>query len=192
MNWQEALNEIQSVEFDVNLNVVSSTDAFFEAVAREPAVLEAYDQMRNSGDLREEALGRLCDLVWTDADPRYENPNDTPLAVLLWLTNFAASDFAAIAAGWVDQAPRCWHAKKLAQRILNPPPSRTANHEVSARAHQSWNTADNAIDKEFLWAHMSNQSPGIRFSFPVKKSSTPNKTWTTSNRGADTQSEGTT
>ena len=62
MNWQEALNEIQSVEFDVNLNVVSSTDAFFEAVAREPAVLEAYDQMRNSGDLREEALGRLCDL----------------------------------------------------------------------------------------------------------------------------------
>ena len=91
MNWQEALNEIQSVEFDVNLNVVSSTDAFFEAVAREPAVLEAYDQMRNSGDLREEALGRLCDLNQSLAlslagldrtqvlsTGQTENSNDTP------------------------------------------------------------------------------------------------------------------
>ena len=177
MNWQEALNEIQSVEFDVNLNVVSSTDAFFEAVAREPAVLEAYDQMRNSGDLREEALGRLCDLVWSDADSRYENSNDTPLAVLLWLTNFAASDFAAIAAGWVDQAPRCWHAKKLAQRILNPPPALTGNPHIWGQPHELKNSGAPAMDKEFMWADIPKQLPRVRIAFPTTETSTAEELW---------------
>ena len=183
MNWQEALSEIQSVEFDFDLNVLSGTNAFLEAVSRHPTVLEAYDLMRDTGELREEALGRLSDLVWADTDPRYENPNDTPLAVLLWLTNFAANDLAATAAGWVDQAPRCWHAKKLAQRILNPPPSMTGN--VSENPYH-WNPAQhprnmavNSMGREFGWAHMPRLAQGSRFAFPTKYSSTPDVNWGT-------------
>ena len=127
MNWQEALEEIQSVEFDVNLNVVSGTNAFFRAVSQDPAVMEAYREMQQSGEVREEVIGRLYDLVKQETDPRFENPNDTSLAVLLWLTNFAAHEYAELTAAWVDLAPRCWYAKKLAQRILNPPPSATAD-----------------------------------------------------------------
>ena len=130
MNWQEALEEIQSVEFDVNLNVVSSTNGFFRAVAKEPAVLEAYRQMRESGELREEVLGRIFDLASREIDLCYQHPNDTPLSVLLWLTYFAAGDFAPMAAAAVARAPNCWYARKLARRILNPPPSSTENHRV--------------------------------------------------------------
>jgi hypothetical protein len=126
MNWQEALEQIQSVEFDVNLNVVSGTNAFFRAVAKEPAVLEAYRQMLASGELREDALGRIYDLANQEVDLRFENPNDTPLAVLLWLTYFGAGDFAPMAAALVDGAPQCWYARRLARRILNPPPSLAA------------------------------------------------------------------
>ena len=127
MNWQEAIEEIQSVEFDVNLNVVSGTNAFFRAVAQEPAVLEACRELLQSGEVREDALGRIYDLVKQDTDPRFENPNDTPLAILLWLTTFAAPDYTKRAAAQVDLAQRCWYAKKLAQRILNPPPSTTGD-----------------------------------------------------------------
>ena len=130
MNWQEALEEIQSVEFDVNLNVVSGTNAFFRAVAREPIVLGIYQEMRESGELREEILGRVYDLAAQEIDLRYENPNDTPLAVYLWLTYFGAPDFAAMTAVRVDQAPQCWYARKLSRRILEPPPSATGNHQV--------------------------------------------------------------
>ena len=125
MNWQKALDEIQSVAFDADLNVVSGTNAFFRTVSQDPVVLEAYREMLSSGEVREDALGRIYDLVGQETDPRFENPNDTPLAVLLWLTNFAAPDFVHLAAARVDCASRCWYAKKLAQRILNPPPSST-------------------------------------------------------------------
>ena len=130
MNWQEALEEIQSVEFDVDLNVVSSANAFFRAVAREPAVLEAYRQMRELGELREDLLGRIYDLAAQEIDLRYENPNDTPLAVFLWLTYFGAPDFAPMAAGMVGRAPQCWYAWKLVRRILSPPPAATGNYLV--------------------------------------------------------------
>ena len=181
MNWQEALKQIQSVELDVNLNVVSSSDAFFEVVARESAVLDAYALMRESGELREEALGKISDLVWTETDPSYENPNDTPLAVLLWLTNFAANDFATIAAGWVDQAPRCWHAKKLAQRILNPPPSTTGtmseNPNNLLQTIHVKNRVNTSIGGELVWAHTPRLEPGSRIAFPAKGSSTLGVNW---------------
>ena len=130
MNWQEALEEIQSVEFDANLNVVSGTNSFFRALAQEPAVIEAYQELRNSGDLREEILGHIYDLAAQEVDPRYANPNDTPLAVFLWLTYFGARDLARIAADRVDHAPQCWYASKLAKRILNPPPSKTEGYRI--------------------------------------------------------------
>ena len=192
VNWLEAINAIHSVEFDVTLNVVSSTDSFFEAVRRDPAVLEAYSRMLESGELREEAMGRLYDLARMETDPRFENPNDTPLAVLLWLTNFAANEFVDNAASWVDQVPRCWHAKELAQRIMNPPPSLTGNPEFWAHASQTKNVAANAIDKGFTWVNMSNDSPRIRHVYPNAESSTPDKTWATTTRGAIAQREGTT
>ncbi len=130
MNWQEALEEIRSVEFDVSLNVVSGTNSYFRAAAQHPAVQEAYRQMIESGDIREEAVGLIYDLADEPVDPQFENPNDTPLAILLWLINFTAPDVVELAATRVDQTPHCWYAKKLTQRILNPPPSLTANHPI--------------------------------------------------------------
>ena len=134
MNWQEALEEIYSVEFEVNLNVVSGTNAFFRAVSHEPVVLEACREMYQSGEVREEVLGRIYDLAGQEIDPSFENPNDTRLAVLLWLTNFAAPHHAERAATWVDIAPGCWYSKKLAQRILNPPPSATGDSKFGKPA----------------------------------------------------------
>ena len=129
MTWEDALDEIHSTEFDVNLNVVSGTDHFFRAVAREPAVLDAFREMTQSGAAREDALGIISDLVHQETDLRFENPFDTPLAVLLWLTAFAADDYAKMAATLVNSAERCWYARKLAKRILNPPPADTTDYK---------------------------------------------------------------
>jgi hypothetical protein len=127
MNWTQALKEIESPEFDVTLNVVSNMRAFFAAAAKEPAALTLYGTMRTSGEAREEVLGRIHDLSQLEVDRRYENPNDTALAILLWVTNFAAPEFVQMAADLVDRAPQCWYAKKLARRILVPPLVATGN-----------------------------------------------------------------
>lgn len=137
MSWQEVIEEIQSVEFDVSLNMASGTNNYFRGVSEHPVVNTALDQMSKSGDLREEAMGLIYDMANEEVDPEFENPNDTPLAVLLWLTNFSAPGNAQVAATYVDQAPYCWYAKKLAQRILHPPPSTTANHMDSQEPHEA-------------------------------------------------------
>lgn len=136
MRWDGTLDEINSSAFRASLSVVSSTDAFFKAVAQQPAVLNAQRLMLGSGELKEEMLGYIYDLVTEETDPNFLNPNDKPLATFLWLTAFAAPDYAETAAKWTDRAPRCWYAKHLAQRILNPPASITMDYKFGGKQDQ--------------------------------------------------------
>lgn len=139
MSWEQALSEIESHELASNLNVVSGMRSFFGVVAKEPVVLELYRHMCELGDAREGVLGRIHDLSYRGVDRRYENPHDTPLAILLWLTQFGAPDYVGMAADLVDRAPQCWYAKKLARRILVPPPVGSGNSwaEDPASTHES-------------------------------------------------------
>ena len=122
MNWQDALAHVESIEFDAEVNMVSSARAFFHAVAAEPVMQDLYRQARDSAEVREEILGRIYDLSAREIDLKYENPNDTPLAALLWLTCYAAPDFLPTAARITAQAPQCWYARKLARSIIAAPP----------------------------------------------------------------------
>lgn len=127
MNWQDALAEVESPQFAARINVVSGERAFFQAIAQNPVVRDMYRHSRDSGELREEVLGRIQDLAAADIDRRYENPNDTPLAVLLWLTCRTAPDFVQVAAQYTARAPQCWYARNLAQRIIALPTAEGTN-----------------------------------------------------------------
>ena len=69
----------------------------------------------------------MYDLAMAETDPDYQNPNDTPLAVLLWLTYFTHPDFARVGAHYVERAPRCLYANKLAHHIMNPMPTMSSD-----------------------------------------------------------------
>lgn len=190
MNWQEALEEIQSIEFDANLNVVSGTNAFFRAVSQDSAVMEACREMLQSGEAREEVLGRIYDLVGQEIDPSFENPNDTPLAVLLWLTNFAAPSHAERAATWVDVAPGCWYAKKLAQRILNPLPSSTGDSKFGKPSASP--IATGVMSREVKFRSIPNMAGPFQSSVSNSRvtSSTPVAAWVPKSQLESSRSEG--
>ena len=120
MNWQDSLAFIESPELDADLNLASGTSSFFRRLGKEPVILETLRMMAESGEVCEEVLGRICDLSSQESDPDFENPNDTPLAVLLWLTYFTAPNFARAGAYFIQRAPRCWYARRLAEAIINP------------------------------------------------------------------------
>jgi hypothetical protein len=121
MSLAQTIQEIKSHEFAARLSVVSGYDSFFRAAGKEPVVASLLKEMRGSGEVREEVLGYVHDLSQLEVDKRYENPNDTALAILLWLTDSTAPDYSLLAADLVDRTPQCWYAKKLARRILTPP-----------------------------------------------------------------------
>ncbi|MDE2844441.1 MAG: hypothetical protein OXN21_13830 [Chloroflexota bacterium] len=130
MNLQEALAEIESPEFDTNVNVVSGSRAFFRAVAKEPSVIEASRLILESGDVREVMLGRIIELSAANIDMSYENPHDTPLAVLLWLTYYSAPELCKVAALYAANAANCWYATKLANNIIAPQSARKTRANV--------------------------------------------------------------
>lgn len=127
MKWQEAMERIESPDFAAHLNVVSSEKAFFRAVAHDSVVLSMYRQLQESGELREEVLGRISDLASQEIDMNYENPSDTALATLLWLTCYTSPEFVGLASYYTASAPNCWYSRKLAHRILNPPQTKGRN-----------------------------------------------------------------
>ena len=145
MNWKQALAQIETHEFAAELNLASGTRGFFRAVARDPAVGVVREGMLRSGEACEEVLSRIYDLTKLDIDLRYENMNDVPLAVLLWLMYFASFN-SGLAAYYVDHAPQCWYAKKLARRILVPPKSGTSETNASQGGQQPWYAINDSID----------------------------------------------
>ena len=127
MNWPEALTHIESPRLDAELNFASGTSAFFRGVSKEPGIQEALRLMSESGEVREAALDRIHDLATAEVASDYQNPNDTALAVLLWLTYFTDAAWARVAANYVERAPRCWYANRLSQFIVNPAPTSSSD-----------------------------------------------------------------
>ena len=123
MDWRNAINEIESLEVDVRLNVVSSFSRFLKAARREPAVLALHQKMQESGEVSEEVLGRIYELSTEETDPLYENPRDTSLAILLWLLFLKQMTHAKIAAHRVAGTPNCHYARKVVALILAPIPA---------------------------------------------------------------------
>jgi hypothetical protein len=118
--WKNAIAEITSHEFDVRLNVVSGLRSFIRAALGEKSVDVLYRAMLTSPSARDAVLEQLQSLSRLEIDRRYENPNDTALAVFLLLTLIVDTDLAMIAADLVDRAPQCWYAQKIARKILTP------------------------------------------------------------------------
>lgn len=113
--------------------MVSGVRSFLRAAVTEPAVVTLYKAMVTVPKARKAVLEQIQSLSRLEVDRRYQNPNDTALAVLLLLTVFTDSDYGQIAADLVDRAPQCWYAKKIARRILNPPPIASDNLEDPPR-----------------------------------------------------------
>ena len=130
MKLEQALADIESVEFDARINVVSGMRGFFSAASQEAAVKEVYREMRASGGVAEEVLGRIYDLARLSVDLRYENPKDTAMSVLLWLMLSVRLEYAQLAAQYVDRAQQCWYAKKLARSIIFPTPVASGDSRV--------------------------------------------------------------
>jgi len=129
--WRSALATILSPEFAVKLNVVSGFRAYFRAASKETSVYTLYKAIIASAEARETVLDQIRNLAYLEIDRRYENPNDTALAVLLWIILFAAPELVVSVADLVDRAPQSWYAKELARRILIPSKIKSGDSDVS-------------------------------------------------------------
>ena len=120
MNWERALDEIESIAFDVRLNMVSSLRLFLNAAREEPSVIVLYQAVQTSEDVSGTVLRRVCELSRQEIDIQYANTNDTALTVYLWLLSLCRTTHATIGSLCVVGAANCHYAWKMARSILLP------------------------------------------------------------------------
>ena len=95
-DWRQAIDDIMGTGFEVGVNVVSDLASFIQAVSSEPCVQTLYRAMSTSREATSEVLRQISQLSALEIDRKYENPNDTALAVFLLLVTLVDSDYSIV------------------------------------------------------------------------------------------------
>ncbi len=121
---EELFQAIESHRFSAIVNVASNFKTFLRALASQPELQRLAETMVEE-DARKLVLQRILDLSGKEVEPDQEHPGDVAVAAYLWLLSVKDMGLASMAAQRVRESPRCWWAKKLAERIHSSPETRS-------------------------------------------------------------------
>ncbi len=117
IKWEESLDYVYSSKFDAELNVVSGTNAYFRVLQNELVVQYLIKTAKNSDILQKNILERIYAMSQLKLDNEYANPNDTAMAVSLWILWNSNLNYAYVGAEYIKNTLNLWYASKLAACI---------------------------------------------------------------------------
>ncbi len=116
----EFYNYIESVDLSNKLNLSSGLTMFVNILNEDKNVKEVKDLLSRDEDLLLDLYRRLFTLTKIIVDYRYENPNDTAIAVYLWILNQVnpkSSILCGLAKNVIGKVENLWWAKILNEVI---------------------------------------------------------------------------
>jgi hypothetical protein len=127
MTTEDAINDIESLDFAVRLNLASGLKRFIQLLRNEPSVKLLINVINKDTSLKTAVLKRVKDLSGRDFDERYENPSDTAVAAYVWLLGLMDPEAWKSAAAIAASMPQTWWARKTSRFI-----SQTDSSSISA------------------------------------------------------------
>ena len=118
-SFEELLSYVCSIELDADLNVVSGYIHYFQAVSKDTNICNLLEMAQTFENIKTKIVDNIVELSQLEFDTKYANPNDTAMAVLLWILWHTDLPTAYDAAIYVKKSPQCWYARKLADNIVN-------------------------------------------------------------------------
>jgi hypothetical protein len=112
MTVEQAIEDIESLPFDVHLNLASGLTHFIQILLEEPAIKALLTETQRP-DLRSLVLGRIRELASAKFDDSYGHPHDTALAAYTWIFRIMAWDEAEGVAEFLYHVPNTWWARKV-------------------------------------------------------------------------------
>ncbi len=104
---------IESVRFDVEVNVVSSFSQWRQVVEEHPVWSLLLRELREPCNRRWLA-SRLKKLATEDIDPQFAHPKDTAMAIYVWaLSNCHSYTYKMVLEDLVEDTPNTWYLKKI-------------------------------------------------------------------------------
>lgn len=113
MTLEEVLQQVESTEVSVTLNVASSYWPFIREARKLEAVHSLMTLLRTDASLAARVLDRIRLLCNKEVDPRYEHPDDTAIAIYLDALATIGSDVLGEAAQLVQDTHELWWAKRI-------------------------------------------------------------------------------
>jgi hypothetical protein len=113
---QQLLTRIESPTISAMVNVVSGFKQFVRAIAALPETKQLVKQVRSEDDVRR-LIQRIIELSAATHDENYEHPNDTALAIYLWVLNVTQPAAARAVTPVVRECHGCWWAPRLADLL---------------------------------------------------------------------------
>jgi hypothetical protein len=109
---------LESREFAAIVNLASDWKTFARILGSEKAVQDLAGEMSDAG-VRAAVGERVLALLTDHGEEGCEYPWDASLAAYLWLLAARDVPLARNAAAKIAEAPRCWWARKAAERVLS-------------------------------------------------------------------------
>jgi hypothetical protein len=162
MTYEEAIHRIESIQFSVEVNVVSSLASFVNAIRREEAVRLLVREMRSQPHVWRDVCARIIQLRMSPIDPQYENPHDVSLATYVLSSEWFNGWAGRFAARLVSNVQNTWWARRVAALVLKPQVSRTTPlriGELFPTATTATSLRSNAVTRTFMWDPVPRDTP---------------------------------
>jgi len=117
LNWEDALDEIESLEFAAYASIASSTDVLTRILKDSEAVQDIYIELTIPGKV-DNLASRAYRLTQEQVDLRYRHRWDIALATYVWLLGHHSPEHTRLLSQTIKVTPRCWWAEQMA----NVPP----------------------------------------------------------------------
>ena len=118
MNLQEIFDQIESLQFEVKLGVLSGFSSFYAALQTDELVNALIGEAGNSFENKEILYRRFLDVLRTNDQPEYAHPHDAALAAYLLALKSVEPGLGLAAAIQAKTTAQLWWTRKLAEQIL--------------------------------------------------------------------------
>jgi hypothetical protein len=115
----ELIAYIESQGFSARINLASGRNLLIRFLEMDEGVSALVDAIKESSEQALHVLARVEDLSRMKVNPRYENPNDTAMAVYSWALYQSWPDLGRIASIFASSAPGIWWAREIAVLIFD-------------------------------------------------------------------------
>jgi hypothetical protein len=119
MKLQELFDQIEALQFEVKLGVLSGFESFYSALVTDALVNQLIGEVENSFENKEILYHRFLDLLKANDQPDYAHPHDAALAAYLLALKSSEPGLGLAAALQAKTTAQLWWTRKLAEQLLS-------------------------------------------------------------------------
>jgi hypothetical protein len=121
MKLRDLFDQIETLEFSLNLSVLSGFKSVLNTLEHDEIVQQLVGELQRSNESPPKVFAHLLDVLSKYDQPDYVQFSDEAITVYLYVLNRVATNLAQQSTEHILQKQGLWWARRLAKHILETP-----------------------------------------------------------------------